>query len=94
MLIKRNVVLMKSKLVYFMLLFVFLYGVVGIIIFVIFLWFIVISVIVLIGFNYVIFVVVICVLVLFCIVLGYVSMWVGYNDLFICIVEGCLFVFS
>lgn len=85
---------MKSKLVYFMLLFVFLYGVVGIIIFVIFLWFIVISVIVFVGFNYVIFVVVICVLVLFCIVFGYVSMWVGYNDLFICIVEGCLFVFS
>lgn len=73
----------NMKFVYIMLLFVLLYGVVGISILVIFFWFIVVSVIVFVGFNYVIFVVVICVFVLFCIVLGYVSMWVGYNDLLV-----------
>lgn len=72
---------MKSKPAYLTLLLALLHGVAGITILVISSWFIAISAIAPVGFNYVIPAVVIRALALLRIASGYASMWVGHNDL-------------
>ena len=85
---------MKSKPAYLTLLLALLHGMAGITILVISSWFIAISAIAPIGFNYVIPAVVIRALALLRIASGYASMWVGHNDLLTRIAEGRLLVFS
>ena len=91
---QRSVALMKSKPAYLTLLLALLHGMAGITILVISSWFIAISAIAPIGFNYVIPAVVIRALALLRIASGYASMWVGHNDLLTRIAEGRLLVFS
>ncbi len=85
---------MKSKPAYLTVLLALLHGVAGITILVISSWFIAISAIAPVGFNYVIPAVVIRALALLRIASGYASMWVGHNDLLTRIAEGRLLVFS
>ncbi len=84
---------MKSKPAYLTLLLAFLHGMAGITILVISSWFIAISAIAPVGFNYVIPAVVIRALALLRIASGYASMWVGHNDLLARIAGGRLRVF-
>jgi ATP-binding cassette subfamily C protein CydC len=84
---------MKSKPAYLTLLLALLHGVAGITILVISSWFIAISAIAPVGFNYVIPAVVIRALALLRIASGYASMWVGHNDLLARIAGGRLRVF-
>ena len=85
---------MKSKPAYLTLLLALLHGVAGITILVISSWFIAISAIAPVGFNYVIPAVVIRALALLRIASGYANVWVGHNDLLTRIAEGRLLVFS
>ena len=85
---------MKSKPAYLTLLLALLHGMAGITILVISSWFIAISAIAPIGFNYVIPAVVIRALALLRIASGYASMWVGHSDLLARIAGVRLFVFS
>ena len=84
----------NTKPAYITLLLALLHGVAGISILVISSWFIAVSAIAPVGFNYVIPAVVIRALALLRIASGYASMWVGHNDLLARIANIRLSVFS
>lgn len=86
-------VLNNGKPAYLTLLLALLHGIAGISILVISAWFIAISAIAPVGFNYVIPAVVIRALALLRIASGYASMWFGHNDLLARIARARLFVF-